>query len=55
MSSIASRLELSKADLLDPTSDNAAVRLALAETHVINETKQYFENVSVLQRGYATQ
>lgn len=45
MSSIADRLNISKSELLDPSSENAAVRVALAETHVIAETKQYFENV----------
>jgi len=46
MSSVADRLKVSKSELLDPSSNNAAVRLALAETHVIAETKKYFENVS---------
>lgn len=46
MSSVAARLQISKADLLDPSADNAAVRVALAESHVIAETKKYFEEVS---------
>lgn len=46
MSSVATRLQISKADLLDPSADNAAVRVALAESHVIAETKKYFEEVS---------
>ncbi|KAJ5086017.1 Nucleotide-binding alpha-beta plait [Penicillium argentinense] len=33
---------VSKADLLDPTSSDAAVKQAHAETHVIQETKAYF-------------
>ncbi|KAI9719463.1 MAG: hypothetical protein M1812_003534 [Candelaria pacifica] len=41
-SSISDRLGISKSDLLDPTSSNAAVRQAHAETHVIQETKAYF-------------
>ena len=41
ISSIANRLGVSKADLLDPTSSDAAVRQAHAETHVIQETKSY--------------
>lgn len=45
MSSVADRLQLTKSQLLDPTSNNAAVRMALAETHVIAETKKYFEQV----------
>lgn len=47
MSSVADRLKVDKAELLDPSSNNAAVRLALAETHVIAETKKYFENVRI--------
>ncbi|GIK02365.1 multiple RNA-binding domain-containing protein 1 [Aspergillus viridinutans] len=42
MSSVAERLGVSKADLLDPTSAEAAVKQAHAETHVIQETKAYF-------------
>lgn len=43
MSSVAERLGVSKADLLDPTSSDAAVKQAHAETHVIQETKAYFK------------
>ncbi|KAG0637002.1 hypothetical protein HOY80DRAFT_1010953 [Tuber brumale] len=42
ISSVADRLGVSKAELLDPTSSAAAVRQAHAETHVIQETKAYF-------------
>jgi multiple RNA-binding domain-containing protein 1 len=42
MSSVAERLGVSKAELLDPTSAEAAVKQAHAETHVIQETKSYF-------------
>ncbi|RAH79566.1 pre-rRNA processing protein Mrd1 [Aspergillus japonicus CBS 114.51] len=42
MSSVAERLGVSKADLLDPTSSDAAVKQAHAETHVIQETKAFF-------------
>jgi multiple RNA-binding domain-containing protein 1 len=42
MSSVAQRLGVSKSDLLDPTSSDAAVKQAHAETHVIQETKAYF-------------
>ena len=48
MSSVADRMNISKADILSADSDNAAVKLALAETHVIQETKKYFEDVSLL-------
>ena len=45
-SSIADRLGVSKSDILNPGADggpdNAAVRLALAETRIIQETKEFF-------------
>lgn len=46
VSSVADRMKMSKADILNPDSDDAAVKLALAETHVIQETKKYLEDVS---------
>ncbi|EFR04410.1 multiple RNA-binding domain-containing protein 1 [Nannizzia gypsea CBS 118893] len=42
MASVADRLGVSKSQLLDPTSSDAAVKQAHAETHVIQETKAYF-------------
>jgi len=42
MSSIADRLGISKSEVFDPTSSDAAVKQAQAETHVIQETKAYF-------------
>ncbi|KAF2032946.1 RNA-binding domain-containing protein [Setomelanomma holmii] len=42
MSTIANRMGISKAELLDPTSSDAAVKQAHAETHIIHETKSYF-------------
>ena len=42
MASISDRLKMAKSDLLDPTSSDAAVNQAHAETHVIQETKRYF-------------
>ena len=42
MSSISDRLGVSKTDLVDPTSSDAAVKQAHAETHIIQETKSYF-------------
>lgn len=38
----AERLQISKAELLDPTSSDAAVKQAIAETSIIQETKAYF-------------
>ena len=48
-SSIASRLNISKSDILNPESSTTspAVKLALAETHIITETKKYFEEQGV--------
>ena len=42
MSSISDRLGISKSELLDPTSSDAAIKQAHAETHIIQETKAYF-------------
>ncbi|KAI0776697.1 RNA-binding domain-containing protein [Trametes elegans] len=47
VSSIADRMNVSKADILNPESDNAAVKLAFAETHVIQETKTFLEQHGV--------
>ncbi|PWN52563.1 RNA-binding domain-containing protein [Violaceomyces palustris] len=47
-SSVADRLGVSKADILNPEgADNAAVRLALAETRVIQETKEFLEKEGI--------
>jgi multiple RNA-binding domain-containing protein 1 len=40
--SVAERLGVSKSELLDPTSADAAVKQAIAETSIIQETKAYF-------------
>ncbi|OJA09439.1 hypothetical protein AZE42_02619 [Rhizopogon vesiculosus] len=47
-SSIADRMGIAKVDILNPESDNATVKLALAETHVIQETKSYLESQGVI-------
>ena len=41
-SAVASRLGVSKSELLDPTSADSGVKQAIAETSVIRETKEYF-------------
>jgi multiple RNA-binding domain-containing protein 1 len=48
-SSIASRLNIPKSDILNPESSttSSAVKLALAETHIITETKKYLEEQGV--------
>lgn len=43
MSSVASKLGVSKSDVLDPTSADAAVRQAHAETKVIQDTQSHFQ------------
>lgn len=47
---------VSKADILgsSDTGSNPAVKLALAETHVIQETKNYFESQGVLLSSFGT-
>lgn len=47
LSSVADRLGMSKAELLDPTSSDSAVKQAQAETHVIQETKEYLSSNGV--------
>lgn len=47
-------MKISKADILNPDSDDAAVKLALAETHVIQETKKYLEDVSTANHQLIT-
>ncbi|KAG0140088.1 hypothetical protein CROQUDRAFT_53797 [Cronartium quercuum f. sp. fusiforme G11] len=45
--SVADRLKISKAELFDPDAQNPSVKLALAETQVITDTKQYFEEQGI--------
>ena len=47
ISSIADRLGVSKADILDPTSSDAAIKQAHAETQLIKETKQFLASAGV--------
>lgn len=47
ISSAASRLGVSKSELLDPTSADAAVKQAQIETHSIQEAKRFFESHGV--------
>ncbi|PSR87189.1 hypothetical protein BD289DRAFT_432762 [Coniella lustricola] len=42
LASTADRLGMSKSELLDPTSTDAAVKQAVAETQIITDTKTYF-------------
>jgi len=54
VSSVADRMKILKSDILNPESENAAVKLALAETHIINETKTYLESQGVLLDSFYT-
>ena len=47
MSTIADRLGVDKSAVLDPTSSDAAVKQAHAETHIIQEIKSYFSQQGV--------
>ena len=47
MSSIADRLRIPKSDIIDPTSTDSAIRQAHAETHVIQETQEFFASKGV--------
>lgn len=53
LSSVADRMNISKSDILDPESSDAAVKLALAETHVIQETKAYLESHGVILSSFS--
>ena len=44
---MANKMNVAKSDILDVESDNMAVRLALAETHTIQETIKYLQDAGV--------
>ncbi|GBB91356.1 hypothetical protein RclHR1_01860010 [Rhizophagus clarus] len=50
--SIANRLNIKKSDILDPESDNMSARLALAETHIIQETKAYLAENGIFLESF---
>jgi multiple RNA-binding domain-containing protein 1 len=52
MNTVAERMGISKSELLDPTSSDAAVKQAQAETHIISETKNYFASHGVDLEGF---
>ena len=48
-------MNISKSEILNPESgDNAAVKLALAETYIIQETKTYLESQGVLLSSFSS-
>ncbi|POS80467.1 RNA recognition domain-containing protein [Diaporthe helianthi] len=55
LSSTADRLGVSKSELLDPHSTDGAVKQAVAETSIIQETKTYFATHGVNIEAFKTQ
>ncbi|KAK7739886.1 Multiple RNA-binding domain-containing protein 1 [Cytospora paraplurivora] len=55
LASTADRLGVSKSEILDPTSTDAAVRQAVAETQVILDTKAYFASHGVNVDAFKSQ
>jgi multiple RNA-binding domain-containing protein 1 len=47
ISATSKKLNVSKIEIMDPESDNMAVKLAMAETNIINETKKLLEEEGV--------
>lgn len=48
-------MNINKSEILNPENgDNPAVKLALAETHIIQETKAYLESQGVLLSSFST-
>ena len=47
LASVAERLGVSKANLIDPSSSDAAVKQAHAEAHIIQDTKAFFTSSGV--------
>jgi multiple RNA-binding domain-containing protein 1 len=54
LSSVADRLGVSKSELLDPSSADAAVKQAHAETSVIKETKDYLKSAGINVDAFQT-
>ncbi|KAG9287468.1 hypothetical protein G9A89_023840 [Geosiphon pyriformis] len=52
--SVAHRFNIKKSDILDPESDNMSTRLALAETHIIQETKSYLESQGLVLAAFSS-
>ena len=51
---MARKLGVKKSEILDANSENMAVKLALAETNIINETKEYLEKEGVVLSAFGT-
>ena len=47
LESVASKLGVTKSQLIDPENSSSAVKQALAEAHVIGDVRKYFEDRGV--------
>jgi hypothetical protein len=45
---MSEKLNVKKGEFLDPSSNQLAVRMALAETNIIQETKQILQDVCAI-------
>ncbi|KAI8801233.1 hypothetical protein BJ742DRAFT_716186 [Cladochytrium replicatum] len=48
MEAMAKKLGVTKSEILSPDADNLAVRVALAETEIVAETKEYLEREGIV-------
>ncbi|BGO95369.1 hypothetical protein NBRC10512_001835 [Rhodotorula toruloides] len=53
LAAVADRLGVAKSALLDPSSSDPAVKVALAEAHTLSETKRYLESQHVNVDAFA--
>ena len=51
---LAHRMKVSKSDVLDPNSENSAVQLALGETQLLQEIKEFLTNEGVNLDSFAS-
>jgi len=51
---LAHRLKVSKSDVLDPNSENSAIQLALGETQLLQEIKEFLTNEGVILDAFTS-
>ena len=51
---LAHRMKVSKSDVLDPNSENSAVQLALGETQLLQEIKEFLTNEGINLDSFST-
>ena len=51
---LAHRLKVSKSDVLDPNSENSAIQLALGETQLLQEIKEFLTNEGVILDSFTS-